>query len=192
MSRITLADCRGWLEGSDISIRIASLAVVTCWAFAACSSTPAAQDGATDAKPAKDAAGDRSFTAEGVCLIPLDAVQPFGGCRPTYDDSGWRTQVCPSVPVDPSFIYVSEQACTGYRLRKFDLGTHGWTCYYDPGSGALVAGYFVDDVPDLCDDTAASVQAGDIPTKGTCNDQVRVDSPCNVDGGADGSSHDGP
>jgi hypothetical protein len=84
-------------------------------------------------------------------------------------------------------IYVSEQACSGYRSRKFDLGTHGWTCYYDPGSGALVAGYFLDDVPDLCDNTSAAVQSGAIPAKGACSSQVPVDNPCTVngDGGAD-------
>jgi len=180
MRGITVSGRKGRRQGSDISIRIAALVGATC-IFAACSSSPATHDTAVDTNLTTDG---------GVCLIPLDAAQPFGGCPPTFDDTSWRTQVCPTFSVNPAFVDVSEQVCAGYRSRNFDLGTHRWICYYAPSSGALVAGYFVDDTPDLCDDTTAFVQAGDVPAKGTCNARVPVDNPCDIhaDGGADADS----
>jgi hypothetical protein len=201
--------------GSDISIAVTSLAA-TCLAFCACSSTPRARDAAVDTRPpgndapdGKDSSGDgqdssadlradilpppvdahadRSFILDGgVCLIPIDAPLPFE-CRPTFGDGTWRRSICPSMPVLVDFVFVSEQVCTGYLSRSFDLGTHRWTCYYDPASGALVAGTFVDDTDDLCDFTTAYVTAGEIPPKGTCNGAVSLVDPCNLhgDGGAD-------
>lgn len=134
-----------------------------------------------------DAPVDRNFILDGgVCLIPIDAPLPFD-CRPTFGDGTWRRSVCPTMPVLVDYVFVSEQVCTGYLSRSFDLLTHRWTCYYDPASGALVAGTFVDDTYDLCDFTTAYVTAGEIPPKNTCNNSVSLVDPCNLhgDGGTD-------
>jgi len=198
MTKISGVGSKRWW-GCDISIAVTALAA-TCWAFSACSSTPRAHDAAVDTRQpsgndapdgkdssAVDAPADRNFILDGgVCLIPIDAPLPFE-CRPTFGDGTWRRSVCPSIPVPVDFVFVSEQVCTGYLSRSFDLGTHRWTCYYDPASGALVAGTFVDDTDDLCDFTTAYVTAGEIPPKGTCNGAVSLVDPCNLhgDGGAD-------
>jgi hypothetical protein len=137
--------------------------------------------------PPVDAPADRNFIPDGgVCLIPIDAPLPFE-CRPTFGDGTWRSSVCPPIPVLVDFVFVHEQVCAGYLSRSFDLGTHRWTCYYDPTSGTLVAGTFVDDTNDLCDSTTAYVAAGEIPPKGTCGGDVALVDPCNIhrDGGAD-------
>ena len=163
MTRISGAGPEPWW-GCDISIAVTALAA-TCWAFSACSSTPPAHDAAVDDSsanapdssadrradilpPPVDAPADRNFILDGgVCLIPIDAPLPFE-CGPSFGDGTWRRSFCPPISVPFDFVFASEQVCTGYLSRSFDFGTHRWTCYYDPASGALVAGTFVDDTDD--------------------------------------------
>jgi len=190
----------------DISIVITALAAA-CSTFAACSSARPVHDAAAaDARdtsadspdssadihaevqpPPVDAPADKRFILDGgVCLLPIDAPLPFE-CRPTFADGTWRASVCPSFGIPADFVFVHEQVCTGYLLRAFDLGTHRWTCYYDPTSGVLVACSFIDDTNDFCDFTTAYILAGEIPPKGTCNADMPLVDPCNThrDGGAD-------
>jgi len=116
------------------------------------------------------------------CAFPLEAgTMPFGGCPAQFTDRAWTQSVCPF-----SFAMVWEQTCAGYSSRQLDLGTHGWTCYYEPTTGALVAGRFSDDVPSFCGMTSSVVTYGAIPAAGTCTSPQLVTDGCSAaDGGAD-------
>ena len=124
----------------------------------------------------------------GACALPLDAAPPWGTCPATFDDPAWRTQVACFVSVG-----LRETTCTGYLSRAFDIGgTHGFTCFYDPASRALVAVQSYDDVPDLrdgCGTPSSVVTAGAVPAMGVCDAPRTLDNPCHgSDGAADADS----
>jgi len=119
---------------------------------------------------------------DGPCMLPLDqAPMPFGGCPARVSDPAWSRPLC-------SFMFGTawEQSCEGYFSRQIDLGTHGWTCYYDPTSQALVAGRFADDVPSFCGMTSSVVVYGTIPAAGACTTPDPITYGCeSADGGMD-------
>jgi len=118
-------------------------------------------DGGSSERP--DVVGTDDLTVDMTCSLALDAGQPFGGCPPRFGDSAWKNGFC-AISVGT----VSEQTCAGYLLRQFDLGTHGWQCFYDPTTQALVAGKFADDVPSFCDHQSSTEIFGTIPAPGAC------------------------
>jgi hypothetical protein len=127
---------------------------------------------------------DRGVIGPDGCHLPIDAAQPFGNgthpaCPLRFDDQSWIAMLCPF----PSAV--DEQQCGGYRSRRFDLGTHSWTCYYDPAALTLVAGEFINDVDSFCDGSSSRVVLGQIPTAGTCAPRTTIAVPCNNDGGVD-------
>jgi hypothetical protein len=114
---------------------------------------------------------DAGDVGDAPCLQSLDARQPFGPCPATFDDQIWRSSCVIA-------SQVTEQICDGYRSRRIFLGTHEWTCYYDPTGLTLVAGYFQDDVTDFCGRTSDTVVAGDIPAAGSCGAPTTPDGSC--------------
>jgi len=82
---------------------------------------------------------------------------------------------CPgtyAAAVDPGFACSSAlqgamaSAGTGMGLGmvSYSWGTHGQVCVYaDTANGSLVGAIAFDDLPDYCDQTSNSVQAGNVP-----------------------------
>lgn len=130
-------------------------------------------DAGADAQDVQAATGGDG--AADACTQPLDAGQPFGGCPATFGDSSWKDAFCPLQSVGR----VGEQTCTGYLLRQIDLGTHGWMCFYDPATQALLAGKFADDVPSFCDYRSSTVTFGSVPDAGSCTGPLTtMTDPC--------------
>lgn len=118
--------------------------------------------------------GSLDATLDLACSQPLDAGQPFGGCPAQFGDGSWKSSFC-AIAVGT----VSEQTCAGYLLRQFDLGTHGWQCFYDPTTQTLVAGKFADDVPTFCNHQSSTEIFGTVPPAGSCPGPLAaLSNPC--------------
>jgi len=145
--------------------------------------------------PNTDDPGDASDASD--YALPLDAAQPWGSCPATFEDAGWRAQIsCGSSggggaggtapgTGGPPLDVVSETTCTGYVSRTFDLGfrTHGFTCFYDAASRALVAVQSYDDGPNLrdgCGNKSWRISAGAVPPMGVCDAPKTLDNPCDA------------
>ena len=151
---------------------------------------PGRSDGGYDSGPEVGAAppdtGADSTPADsgfdGPCALSLDAgTMPFGGCPALFTEQAWIEAVCPL-----RFGMAWEQTCAGYFSRQIDLSTHGWTCYYDLATAALVAARFADDVPSFCGMTSSVVVYGSIPAPGACTTPDPATFGCpGADGGTD-------